>query len=201
MDKPASVDHPILPLIQNRWSPVAFDPEPLSRETVLSLFEAARWAASCFNEQPWRYVVGAKGHDDGVWQGVLDTLVPANQAWAQHAPLLCLGVARQTFTRNDKPNRHAGYDVGQATTTLVLQAASMGLVAHQMAGFDPAAARERFAIPEGFEPMAVTAVGRPGSGEALDEKTRSRDEGPRGRRPLGELLVGEAWGTPPGLLA
>lgn len=200
MDKPAPVDHPVHPLIQNRWSPVAFDPTPLDRETVLTLFEAARWAASCFNEQPWRYVVGAKGHDDGVWQGVYDTLVPANQAWAEHAPLLCLGVARQAFTRNDKPNRHAAYDVGQATTTLVLQATSMGLVAHQMAGFDPDAARERFAIPAGYEPMAVTAVGRAGSGDALDEKTRSRDDGPRTRRPLSELLVGASWGRAPAVL-
>lgn len=201
MDRPAAVDHPVHALIQQRWSPVAFDSAALSAEDVLTLLEAGRWAASCFNEQPWRFVVGSKAHDPGVWQGILDCLVPPNQAWAQHAPLLLLGVARETFSRNDKPNRHAAYDVGQATTTLVLQATSMGLVAHQMAGFDAEAARARFQIPEGFDPIAVTAIGRPGTGEALDEKSRNRDETPRTRHPLADLLVGDVWGTGPGLPA
>lgn len=196
MKKPAAADHAVHELIAERWSPLAFDPTPLEGGTVRSLLEASRWAASSFNEQPWRFIVGDKASDPDAWQGVFDTLVPGNQPWAQHAPLLLIGVASMRYARGDKPNRHAYYDLGQATATLVLQATAMGLAAHQMGGFSPEAAQARFDIPQGFEAVAVTAIGRPGDGSLLDEAGRARDAAPRSRRPLTDLGFGTSWGDP-----
>lgn len=200
MSKAAPADHPIHELIAERWSPVVFADRPIEAATLRSLLEAARWAPSSFNEQPWRYVVGAKG-DEGTWDGLLDCLVPANQAWAKDAPVLLLSVAGKAFRRNDKPNRHAWHDVGAATACLTLQATAMGLCAHQMAGFLPDKARERFAIPDTHEPVAAAAIGYHGDLAEADEALRERDGAPRSRRTVDEFVIGNGWGEKPGCLA
>jgi len=164
------------------------------------LLEAARWAPSSFNEQPWRFVVGRRGDDDA-WQGILDCLVEANQAWARRAPVLMLSVANTRFAHGDKPNAHAWHDTGQATASLSLQATAMGLSVHQMAGFSAAEARRRFAIPDVFEPVACLAVGRRGAADVADGELAARDAAPRRRRGIDTFVSGATWGAfPRGLL-
>jgi nitroreductase len=199
VSKRADTDHPIHDPIAERWSPVVFDERPVEPAALASLFEAARWAASCFNDQPWTYVVGARGQGDA-WQGLLDCLVEGNQTWARHAPVLALAVASRRFAHNDKPNRHAWYDVGQATATLALQATTLGLVVHQMAGFDADAARTRFAIPETHEAVAAVAIGHPGDPAKAEEALRERDAAPRRRKPLAEFVFGDRFGEAAPLL-
>jgi nitroreductase len=199
MSKRAPHDHPIHDLIAERWSPVVFDARPVEPTVLLRLFEAARWAPSSFNEQPWSWIVGRKG-EGTAWQGVFDCLAEGNKPWAQHAPVLVLGVASRTFARNDKPNRHAFYDLGQAMATLVVQATAEGLVAHQMAGFRPQEARATFAVPETHEVVVAMALGHLGDAARADDALSARDTGVRSRKPLEELLVGDRWGEPPAFL-
>jgi nitroreductase len=193
MEKPALTHHPILELIGRRWSPRAFDPRPVPVPVLESLFEAARWAASSNNEQPWRYIVGVKGEDAAQFDRLASTLVPAN-AWAKDAPVLILSVAKTRFSRNNNPNRTALHDVGMATENLVLQALSEGIHVHQMAGFDVEKAREVFGIPEGFEPVAMIALGYPGDPGKLDEKLKARELAERTRKPIGEFVIRGKWG-------
>jgi nitroreductase len=199
MRKTAPLDHPVHDLIAERWSPVVFDPRPVEAAALRSVLEAARWAASCFNEQPWRYVVGVRG-DGAAWDGVLACLAPANQAWARHAPVLMLGVAATTFARNGRPNAHARYDLGQATASLALEATHRGLFVHPMAGFSPEGARERFGIPPDHDPVVALALGHAGDPAAADEALRARDASARTRRPLAAFVHGEAWGRAPTFL-
>ena len=191
-DKPAAADAPIHDLIQKRWSPRAFDPAPLSRETLRSLFEAARWAPSSNNAQPWRYIV-ADTEEARARAAVV--LTGHNPLWAPKAPVLVC-VAAQTVADDGQPNRHAWYDTGQATALLTVQATSMGLFAHQMGGFDAARAREVFALPEGVEPIAMMAIGRPGDAAALPDRLREREAAPRSRRPQGAFVFAGTWGAP-----
>jgi nitroreductase len=162
------------------------------RETLRSLFEAARWAPSSNNGQPWRYIVAdteeARARIAGVFTG-------RNTLWAPKAPVLVCIAARTTFD-DGKPNRHAWYDTGQATSLLIVQATSMGLFAHQMAGFDPAKARELFALPDEVEPIAMMAIGGPGDAASLPDPLRERESSPRSRRPQAEFVYGGQWGTP-----
>lgn len=195
MEKKAVTDHPVHDLIARRWSPRAVDPSrPVEPEQVRSLLEAARWAPSCFNEQPWRYLV-FDGSDEPARERARACLAEGN-AWARQAPLLLLSVARETFTRNDKPNRHAQHDVGLATENLVLQATALGLATHQMAGYDADRARREFRIPEGYTPMAMIAVGHPGSAAELPEPLREREAAPRERRALEEIAFDGGWERP-----
>lgn len=196
MSKRAPAEHPIHDLIAERWSPVVFSDDKLSPKEIRTLLEAARWAASCFNEQPWAYVVGVNG-TDGAWHGLFDCLAEANQAWAKNAPVLILACASKQFARNGKENRHAWYDVGQATASLAIQATAMGLHVHQMAGFQPDKARERFAIPETHEPIACVAVGRPGDAAGADPAHVARDAAPRARKGIDEFVFGTDWGAFP----
>ncbi len=196
VSKRAPAEHPIHDLVAERWSPVVFSEEPLTPQQIRTLFEGARWAASSYNEQPWVYIVGVKG-TDGAWRRLLDCLMEANQAWAQHAPVLALAVASTRYARNDKPNKHAWYDVGQASASLALQAASMGLYVHQMGGFDPDKARERFAIPEDHEPIAAMAIGHLGDAGAADQGLAKRDAAPRARKGIDEFVFGADWGSFP----
>ena len=193
MEKPAHNDHPILEPLRQRWSPVSFSSTPVARETLLSLLEAARWAPSCYNEQPWRFVVGSRADDPAEFDGILATLVEGNAVWAKHAPVLILAVAKTTFSKNGSPNRHAPYDLGQAIGHLTAQAATLGLVMHQMAGFDAEKARSAFALPEDHDPLAVMALGFPGKPEDLEtDALRARDANPeRTRFPLSQLVLGE----------
>lgn len=195
MHKPAPAEHPIESLIAERWSPRAFSERAVSREHLASLLEAARWAPSCFNEQPWRFVV-AERTDQVAFERLASCLAETNRVWAARAPLLLLSVARTNFTRNDRPNRHAWHDVGLAVGNLLVQATALGLVAHQMAGFDAERARAQLSIPAGFEPVAMIALGHPGDPERLSDELRERELAPRTRKPLAELAFGGTFGTP-----
>lgn len=191
--KLAQTQVPLHPLLAERWSPRAFDPaRPVEREKILAFLEAARWSASCFNEQPWHIIVGEKGA--AAWQKIYDALVPANQAWCITSPLLLLFVAKQNFTYNDSPNKHGVYDTGQSAAYLTVQATADGLYVHQMAGFSPEKARELFAIPEGYLPITVAAVGYMGELSALPEKYQESEIAPRTRKPLAEIAFSNGWG-------
>lgn len=195
MSKAAAPDHPIHDLIAGRWSPYAFSSRPIPPEDLRSIFEAARWAASSYNEQPWRYLVASRDRE-GDFATILGCLLEGNQAWARAAPTLALGCVSTTFARNGKPNRVAQHDLGLASATLTLEAASRGVHVHQMAGILPDKAREACGIPDGFEAVTGLALGyRAGPGEGASEM-RARDGGSRARRPLKEFVFGAAWGDP-----
>jgi nitroreductase len=196
-EKPAGTSHEINDLMTRRWSPRLFEEErAVEREKVLQLLEAARWAPSCFNEQPWRYLV-FDGTDPDAMRRAQACLAEGN-AWALKAPVLMLSVARDNFSRNEKPNRTAQHDVGLASENLALEAVDLGLVAHQMAGFDLERARREFNIPEGFTPLAMIAVGYPyrGDPDDLPETIRERELAGRSRKPIGEIAFAGDWDAP-----
>lgn len=194
MDHPAPVDHPVHDLVRRRWSPRVFSGRKVTPVELRSLFEAARWAASSYNEQPWSFMVATRDAPEE-YERLLACLVEANRAWAWHAPVLMLSVAKLGFDRNGKPNRHAFHDVGQAAANLCLQATAMGLFAHQMAGFDIDKARESFAIPETHEPVAAIALGHPADpatlGGNIFEHTRKKRE----RKRLDAFVYSGIWGN------
>ena len=195
-DRVAQTDHPVLDLISARWSPRAFADTPVEQKKLLSVLEAARWASSSNNRQPWRFIVGQKG--EATFDKLLGCLAQGNVSWAQHAPVLILSTAERAFAATgDKPardNRHALHDVGSAVNNLVLQATSLDLYVHQMAGFSPEKAVEAFAIPEDFEPVAILALGYLGNPDALPDALREREGAQRTRKPLDELVFGEKFG-------
>jgi len=192
MEKPADAKSPIHELLRQRWSPRVFSPRPVSAETLKILFEAARWAPSSFNEQPWAYVVATKD-DPEEFQRVLSTLVEGNRAWAQNAPVLMLSIAKSNFERTGQPNRHAFHDTGQATMSLVIEATALGLAVHQMAGFSVEKARELFSIPQDWEPVAAIALGYPAAADAVPENLRAREFAPRSRKPLEDFVFSGKW--------
>ena len=191
-NKAAATTYPVHPLIRERWSPRAFAARPVDRETLSSLLEAARWSASCFNEQPWSFIVARK-EDGPAFEQILRCLAESNQAWAQSAPVLMISLARTTFAVSGKPNRHALHDVGAATAQLTVQATSLGLSVHPMAGVERDCIRAEFALPEGVEVVAAIAVGWRGDPETLPEKLREREKGSRERKSLDEMVFG-GWG-------
>jgi nitroreductase len=193
MQKPAPTTHQIHNLITHRWSPRAFSDKPVATDVLRSLFEAARWAPSSNNEQPWAFLV-ARREDAENHARLLSTLVEFNQAWAKHAPVLAIAVAEQNFARTGKPNRNAFYDTGAAVANLSMEATSRGLFVHQMAGFDPHKAIELFEIPSGWEPAAAFVVGYPGDPESLPEPLRQRETAPRERKPLETFVMSGRWG-------
>lgn len=194
LKKPAETQVPIHDLIRNRWSPRAFDSRPVEPEKLCALFEAARWAASSSNEQPWFFIVAAKD-DPSNFAKILDCLVEQNQAWAKNAAVLALSVAAMNFEKNQQPNRHAFHDVGQAAANLALQATALGLEVHQMAGILPNKARELFAIPDGYEAVAGIALGYPDDPGSLPEPLRAREVAPRTRKPLESFVFTGKWGN------
>lgn len=195
MDKPADMQYPIHDLLRQRWSPRAFDDRPIEPEKLRSLFEAARWAPSSNNEQPWRFIVADKDHATE-WNRLLACLVEGNRTWASCAPILALSVASLNFEDDGKPNRHAFHDTGMAVENLVLQATALGLAAHQMAGFDVEQARADLKIPPGYEPVAMIALGYPGDPASLPDRLRDRELQPRSRQPISEWTYSGQWGTP-----
>ena len=195
--KTAQLDHPIHDLLAARWSPYGYSDKPLEKAKLESLLEAARWAPSCFNAQPWSFLVAQKDVDPEGFARLAEALVEGN-SWAKLAPVLMLSVAEQNFARNGKPNRHAQHDVGMAAQNMALQAQELGLALHQMGGFDADLARKLLEIPSGFEPMAMIAIGYPGPGEGLPEEIRSRDQAPRARKPLSGFAYGARWQAPMG---
>ncbi|KAA2262459.1 nitroreductase [Solihabitans fulvus] len=184
---------PVHPLIADRWSPRALDPgAEVPLEHLRALFEAARWAASHGNTQPGRYLVGRRGDD--TFQRIFSTLRPGNQSWAGSAGALLLGMVRTVDKRGPIPN--AEYGLGLAVQNLVLQAVSLGLVTHQMGGFDREAVHAAFDLPPDVRPVVVVAIGTVGDVEDLPEDLRGREVAGRLRRPLGELVFTGEWGTP-----
>jgi nitroreductase len=174
--KQASPANPIHELIAGRWSPYGFAAQPVAQDDLRSLFEAARWAPSSYNEQPWSYVVATRENSED-FARLLSCLVEGNQAWAQAAPVLALGCTSLVFTRNGKPNAAAIHDLGLAAGNLCLEATARGLSVHQMIGILPDKAREVFAIPEGVQPLTALAIGYAADPTSLPDKLRERDRG------------------------
>ncbi len=195
LEKLAETKVPVQDLIARRWSPRAFSERPVEPEKMLSIFEAARWAASCANEQPWSFLVVTR-EDAQNHEKALSVLVEANRAWADKAPVLILTFAHSQFDKSGKPNRHAFYDLGQAVANLSIQATSLGLVAHQMAGFSVDGARTQFEVPQEWEPVSAIALGYPGDTDSLPEKLREREIAQRQRKPLETFLFSDKWGNP-----
>ncbi|MDX3071570.1 nitroreductase family protein [Streptomyces sp. MI02-7b] len=185
---------PVHPLLAERWSPRSFDPaHTLGGGQLASLLEAARWAASAFNVQPWRFLVGRRG--DATFKAVHGALVGFNQRWAGDASVLIVAVAAESGA-DGAPVPTAAYDTGLAAAQLTTQAHAEGLHAHQMSGFDAGRLATAFGIPDGFRPLAVIAVGAVADPERLDDSLRARETAPRHRRPLDESFFSGAWGEP-----
>ena len=199
MSKRSSTDYPVHDLITKRWSPYSFDDRPVSDSDIHSLFDAARWAASSYNEQPWSYIVATK-EDAAEFERLLSCLVEGNQVWAKAAPVLALGIATLKFARNKKPNRVAVHDLGLAAGNLCLEATARGLMVHQMVGILPDKAREIYEIPEDSEAVTGLAIGYVGNPDSLPDNLKERDRAARQRKPLGEFVFGGKWGTSSGLV-
>ena len=181
-------------IIQKRYSTVAFSEQDLDPKVLEQLFEAARWAASCFNEQPWRFIFALRKNTTE-FERILGCLFAANQAWAKTAPLLMITAARSRFAHKERSNPHARHDLGQAISQLSLQAADLGLSIHQMAGFDSEKAQKELNIPEPFEAVTAVALGYPGKIEELDPELQERAKGPRTRKALTEIVFQASWGN------
>ncbi len=195
MDKPASTQYPILQTVADRWSPRAFSTQAVEPEKLCSVFEAARWAASCFNDQPWTFIVATQA-DSEAYQQLLNCLMPGNVVWAQQAPVLIAAIAQETFKHNSKPNGWAQYDLGQSVATLVLEATRLGLRAHQMAGFEPDKVISTFNLAPEFKPMAMVALGYAGDPNALPDDLKTKELAPRTRRDLSDFVFSGQWGHP-----
>lgn len=191
--KAATADHTIHDLVRRRWSPRAFADRAVAPDLTRSLFEAARWAPSAGNGQPWSFIVADRFRDAEGFARMLDLLLPMNQAWAQHAPLLIIGVT-QRIRDEGKEAKHALYDLGMAAENLVLQAVDLDLVAHQMAGFDAARAREVYAIPEAHEAIVAIAIGYQGHHGNLPDDLQLREVVARQRKPLSAFVYGARFG-------
>lgn len=195
MEKLAPTDHDVHDLIRKRWSPRAFSPAPVTDAALRSLMEAARWSASCANEQPWHFIV-ARREDEADFGRMLACLLPGNQRWVKDAPVLMLSVARLRFAKSGELNRHSFHDVGLATAQLALQATSMGMAIHPMAGFSPELARQTYGIPEDHEAVAAIAAGYLGDPNTLPEDLKKRELAARSRRPQTDFVFAKAWATP-----
>ncbi|MBL1142447.1 MAG: nitroreductase family protein [Proteobacteria bacterium] len=184
-------------LIASRWSGRAYDSKKaVSREQIISLIEAARWAPSCYGDQPWRFIVFDKTTNESAWQKALDCLVEGNRDWAKDAPVLFLSCADSVLSKNGNPNRWAQYDTGAATENLCLQAAALGLMVHQMGGYDADKTRELFAIPEQFTPMAIMTVGYQLAEDKIPEEIKEREYSERARNTLDENFFEGTWNKP-----
>ena len=193
MGKTADTEHPIQQLLAERWSPYAFAEREVSAEDLRSLFEAARWAPSSYNEQPWSYILATRTQR-AEFERLLSCLVDANQTWAKNAPVLALGITRTSFTRNDRPNAAAEHDLGLAAGNLLVEAGARGLVVHQMIGIRPDRARELYGIPEHSQALTALAIGYLGDPSTLPENLRERDLAPRTRKNLSEFVFEGRFG-------
>ncbi|MBI2426951.1 MAG: nitroreductase family protein [Candidatus Kerfeldbacteria bacterium] len=194
MTKDTPLDHPIHELLASRWSSRAIDPaKSIPKDVMMQVLEAARWAPSSRNEQPWRFIIFTKDKPAEL-EKAHSTLSEGN-AWAKHAPVLLLSVAKLFFDLNGKENRHAVHDLGLATENLILQAAALGLVTHQMAGFDHERARALFQIPQGFEPMTMIVLANPGDLLQLDAKSQEKEKAARTRLLISEFTFDCTWGS------
>ena len=192
MKKTANASHQIESLIAERWSPRAFLEKPVEREKLMSMFEAARWAPSAFNAQPWRFLAAEKS-DAADYARMLSCLVEANQVWAGKAPVLMILLAKKTFDHNGKPNRWAMHDCGLALENLLLETQALGLAAHPMAGFSVDAVREKYSVPEDYEPLVAIAAGYEGNPDQLEGSLKTRELEPRERNPLEKFVFSKEW--------
>ena len=192
MKKPIVSRYKINSLTRYRWSPRAFSNRQIEKEKVLRILEAARWAPSAFNEQPWRFIVGIKG--SSTYDKVLESLVEWNQKWAGNAAMLVLNVAKKTFTHNSKPNATYKYDLGQTVAFMCLEAMNQGVYSHQMSGFSQEKASKLFQIPDDFKPVSVTAFGYYGEPKSLPEDMYKSEMAKRSRKAIEELVFTGSFG-------
>lgn len=188
--KATPLDAPIIDVIQDRWSPLSFDPKPLSEEQLKSLFEASRWAQSNYGEEPWRYIYAMKGDPN---REALESLLVEGNSWAKNAGVLMISFGKKTFVRNGKPNKYNLHDTGAASALLTLQATSMGISTHQMSGFDQARANEALGVPADYEPGSMMAIGYYGGQDTISEDMKKREDSPRKRRPASESFFRGKW--------
>ena len=194
-DKQAHPNVPIHELIASRWSPYCFSTKPVAAADLHAIVEAARWAPSSYNEQPWRYIL-AQSSDRVAYEKLLSCLVDGNQAWAKYAPVLTIGVVVTMFARNGKPNRAAQHDVGLAAGNICAEATARGLYVHQMIGIVPERVRELYGVPAEAEPLTAIAIGYRGDGAEMPEAMRELDGKPRTRRPVEEFVFAGTWQQP-----
>ena len=190
MEKPAQTDTELHELIRRRWSPRSFADRPVEPVKLRALFEAARWAASAFNAQPWRFVYAFR--DEPEFESLAGCLRDTNASWARNAAVLLIAAAKTTH-EDGSPNGHAIHDLGQAMATLTIEATARGIYVHQMAGFYPDKARETLGIPDGFEPKTAAALGYLGDPATLPDKLREREAQPRVRKAVSELAFKGRW--------
>ena len=194
--KNAHTQTPIIDALAQRWSGRAYDSDrPVERTKLLALFEAARWAPSCFGYQPWRLLIWDRSEEFQTWHRAFECLAESNRAWACHAPILMLACADTRFA-DDRPNRWCHYDTGAAVMSLSTQATALGLMVHQMGGFDATKIRNEFAIPEAFDCLAMITVGYQLPQNQIPEEFLERELAPRTRRDLAESFFEGAWGQP-----
>ncbi len=191
-DKVVETQYPIESILQNRWSPLAFSDRAVEPEKLGSVLEAARWAASSYNEQPWSFIVATKDNS-AEFDRLLSCLAEGNQEWAKDAPVLMISVAKLQFERNGHENRHAFHDVGAAEANLAAQATALGLYVHQMAGFDVEKAKELYSIPQGYEPVDAIALGYLGDPHQLSDRLQQRLSAPRSRKSLKDFVFTGRW--------
>lgn len=196
MIKKANTDHPVHEVIKNRWSPYRFLPDrKIPKEDLLSLLEAARWAPSSYNEQPWRFII-AFSEQTEEFEKLLSCLVKANQDWAVNASILMLGITHLTFDRNGKENRAAVHDLGAAASHLSFEATTRGIFVHQMIGIEPQKARKIYTVPEDYEVLIAIALGYPDLNmSATDDPLAVRDKTPRSRKTISEIVFYKEWGS------
>lgn len=200
MRKPAPTDHPIHPLLGERWSPYAFTGKDVEEGDLLALFEAARWAASSYNAQPWRFLLARRRSEPAAFEKALSCLVPFNRGWARHAPVLALGLVQAGSAAGGAPDPVAAHDLGLAAASLTVEATHRGLAVHQMSGIVADRIRGAYAVPEDVLPVTALAIGYAAAPAATPEEWRERQVRPRERRRLPELVFGERWGAPAAFL-
>jgi len=193
MKTTTNIEHPVAELIRNRKSVRAYDARPIEDEKINSLFEAARWAPSSANEQPWMYLYATRKDQPELWQKLYECLNVGNKLWAAGAPLLVLSLTRARFEKNNMPNGFAHFDLGAANSFLALQAVEMGLQLRQMGGYSQEQARKTLNIPDDFVLGSLIAVGYPGDPETLPEPLRTRELTPRSRRAQSEFTRTEIF--------
>ncbi len=193
MEKPAITKFKIHPLLKQRWSPRSFTDQPVTKESIQNIFEAARWAPSSSNDQPWRFIVGFKG--DKTWDMIMETLVDFNQKWAKLAPVLVLSIGKKISDKNGKPSRTFMYDVGQSVAHITFQAMYEGLFVHQMGGFSAQKAAELFKIPEDYQAITAFTIGHKGEPELLEENFADMEKSERIRRPAEDSVFSESFGN------
>ncbi len=192
--KIAKTDHPVHELIAVRWSPYAFSTKAVSKADLVSIFEAARWAASSYNEQPWTYILATR-EEEQEFDKLLSCLVEGNQAWAKNVSALAIGCFSTNFTKNGKPNAAAQHDLGLAAGNICMEATARGIAVHQMIGIVADKVRQTYSVPEGVQPHTALAFGYEAEMDKIPEALRERDMNPRTRKPLRDFVFGGKWGS------